>query len=935
MLPAMSAGGPFVLTAQGSSGGPQTVHDVLVGDVFLCSGQSNMELPVGRAGDTDSEIRDSRNDTIRMITVEHASSAAPQTDFASPVAWQSATPETVPAWSAACFFFARELQKTVRVPLGLVHASWGGSNIRPWMSAAALHANGGYESALGLLTLHATDPVAAQSQFGREWEQWWRGKTGDRVGAEPWSAGKGAAPGWRPAPAKLGDWRTWGVAELKDFTGLVWYRTHITLSAVEAKAANRLDLGAINQVDQTWINGRIVGNTFGYGTDRTYNIAPGLLHAGDNVLVINVLCNYGGGGLLEGGARRAVQLTDGRSIPLDGPWEYRIAPSAIGYPPRAPWESVGGLTSLYNAMIAPLGHYALRGALWYQGESNTGEAESYPALLAGLMADWRHQFGAALPFLIVQLPNYGKLSAAPEESGWAELREAQRQTVAKDPHAGLTVTIDIGDAHNLHPTNKQDVGRRLALAARHVIYGESIAPSGPVALSAVRADGRVVVGFGDVENHLVTYSHDTPIGFELCGDGPGTCQFAEARLEGTRVVLGSRNGAPVSRVRYCWADSPICTLFDASGLPAGPFEMRISGGADAGAAGSAVAGSAAADVSQAAGVSPLAQTTATQDSAAFDPDGTAHVTRVVPEPMLISPEARKWLDSTTRNQHGPQTLEQRRAATDEWRARDSAEALKQYPVTIKETTIAGVRADLITPLLIPPENQHRVLINLHGGGFNSDSGSRIEGDPIANLAKIQVVSVYYRLAPEHPFPAALDDVVAVYKELLKTYKPRSIGIFGTSAGGILTCEVAVKLKQLGLPLPGAMAVLSALGDFSRVSDSRQLFTLDGFPGTLQPTDPGHLPDDAYVGKTDRRDPVLSPVFADLKGMPPALFVSGTRDMLLGDTSTLHRAMLHAGVDSRLVVFDALPHAFWYHFEFPETREALQLTADFLAEKVAR
>jgi monoterpene epsilon-lactone hydrolase len=335
------------------------------------------------------------------------------------------------------------------------------------------------------------------------------------------------------------------------------------------------------------------------------------------------------------------------------------------------------------------------------------------------------------------------------------------------------------------------------------------------------------------------------------------------------------------------------------------------------------------------GFGASAQTPGTRDSATFDADGTAHITRVVPEPALVSPEARKWLDSVTHHQHGPQTLEQRRAATDEWRARDSAEALKQYPVAIKETTLAGVRVDSITPLQIPDENLHRVLINLHGGGFNSDSGSRIEGDPIANLAKIRVVSVYYRLAPEHPFPAPVDDVVAVYKELLKTYKPQSIGIFGTSAGGILTCEVAVKLKQLGLPLPGAMAVLSALGDFSRVSDSRQLFTLDGFPGSLQPTDPGHLPDDAYVGKTDRRDPVLSPVFADLRGMPPTLFVSGTRDLLLGDTSTLHRAMLHAGVDARLVVFEALPHAFWYHFEFPETREALQLTADFLAEKVAQ
>jgi sialate O-acetylesterase len=595
-LPAMSAGGPFVLGARSSAGVQQAARDVLVGDVFLCSGQSNMELPVRRAGDTDSEIRDSRNDTIRMLNVEHASSLTPQTAFAGPVAWQSAAPETVPAWSAACFFFARELQKTVHVPIGLVNASWGGSNIRPWMSAAALHANGGYESALGLLALGEKDPAAAQRQLGRQWEEWWRGKTGERVGEEPWSVGgrfasttqarsqAKVAPAsdsqiWQVAPAALGDWRYWGVAELKEFAGLVWYRTHITLSAAEAQAASRLDLGAINQVDETWINGHVIGNTFGYGSDRSYNITPGVLHAGDNVLVINVLSNYGGGGLLQGGAQRALQLADGKSIPLDGPWQYRIAPSSVGYPPRAPWESVGGLTTLYNAMIAPLGRYSFRGALWYQGESNTGEADTYQALLTGLMADWRQQFGAELPFLVVQLPNYGKLPSKPEESGWAELREAQRQAVAKDSHAGLVVTIDIGDAHNLHPTNKQDVGRRLARAARHVIYGESIAPSGPVARSATWGNGHIVVDFGDVERTLVTYSHDSPIGFELCADAPQSCRFAQARIEGTKVALEIPSDAAATRVRYCWADSPICTLFDAAGLPAGPFELGVSANA--------------------------------------------------------------------------------------------------------------------------------------------------------------------------------------------------------------------------------------------------------------------------------------------------------------------------------------------------------------------
>ena len=187
------------------------------------------------------------------------------------------------------------------------------------------------------------------------------------------------------------------------------------------------------------------------------------------------------------------------------------------------------------------------------------------------------------------------------------------------------------------------------------------------------------------------------------------------------------------------------------------------------------------------------------------------------------------------------------------------------PSMLKETTTAGVRTDIITPLTMPEANRNRVLINLHGGGFNSDSGSLIEGIPIANLAKIKVVSVYYRLAPENPFPAAVDDVVAVYKELLKTYKPDSIGIFGTSAGAILTAEVAVRLKQLGLPLPAALGIFSGLGDFSRLGDSRQLFTLNGFPGEMQPIDPNHLPDDQYVGKTDRKDPVLSPLFADLHG----------------------------------------------------------------------
>jgi acetyl esterase/lipase len=324
-----------------------------------------------------------------------------------------------------------------------------------------------------------------------------------------------------------------------------------------------------------------------------------------------------------------------------------------------------------------------------------------------------------------------------------------------------------------------------------------------------------------------------------------------------------------------------------------------------------------------------------KDSASFDADNTAHITRVVPMPSTISPEAQKWLASLTSTTPGPESLAERRARTDAWRAQDSAEARKIYRVNVEEATIGGVRTDIITPLATPEANRNRVLINLHGGGFNSDSGSLIEGVPIANLAKTKVVSVYYRLAPENPFPAAVDDVVAVYKELLKTYKPKSIGIFGTSAGAILTCEVTVQLKQLGLPLPAALGIFSSLADFSRPGDSRQLFTLNGFPGEMQPVDTSHLPDDQYVGKTDRKDPVLSPLFADLHGMPPSLLVTSTRDLLLSDTAIFHRALIRAGNSAQLVVFEALPHAFWYHFQLPETKETLELMAKFFDERVGR
>jgi monoterpene epsilon-lactone hydrolase len=315
------------------------------------------------------------------------------------------------------------------------------------------------------------------------------------------------------------------------------------------------------------------------------------------------------------------------------------------------------------------------------------------------------------------------------------------------------------------------------------------------------------------------------------------------------------------------------------------------------------------------------------DSSKIAPDGTAYVTRVVPVPSTITPEAQKVLGRVESDAAVPQTLEQRRTATDKWQAGAGDESKKLYPVNIGAETIAGVPVRVVTPLSVAPEKRDRVLINLHGGGFNSDSGSLTESIPIASLSEIKVIAVLYRLAPEHPFPAGLDDAVAVYKELLKTYKPSHIGIYGTSAGAILTAEVTVKLKQLGLPLPGATGIFSGMGDFSQVGDSVALYALNGFSGHLDPPK-ANSHNNEYTGPTDLRDPVLSPLYADLTGFPPTIFVTSGRDLLLSGTTILHRAYLRAGVDARLVVFEALPHAFWNNPTLPESKEADQIMAGF-------
>jgi sialate O-acetylesterase len=272
---------------------------------------------------------------------------------------------------------------------------------------------------------------------------------------------------------------------------------------------------------------------------------------------------------------RAIRFADGSSVVLDKPWSYRLPPANAAFPLRAPWEATAGLGVIHNGMIAPLSNLSLRGVAWYQGESNTDESDKYQALLTRFFADWREQFGANTPFFVVQLAGYGPASSRPTESGSADLREGQRLAVNADSNAALAIAVDLGERTDIHPANKQEVARRLARGARHLLYKDAAPPSGPVPVSASREGNGISVEFKDITGKLVAYSAARPIGFETCGATAGSCEYAEATLQGQGVLLKSANAGSATRVRYCWADSPVCTLYDEAPLPAGPFQIEV------------------------------------------------------------------------------------------------------------------------------------------------------------------------------------------------------------------------------------------------------------------------------------------------------------------------------------------------------------------------
>jgi sialate O-acetylesterase len=570
-LPAMAASTTSQsLTATGRDGVADRMDDLLIGDVWLCSGQSNMEYPTKAALGGEGLVRGSANDRIRLLDVAHHVALSPDEPLANRPVWAAAAPATVADFSAACYLMVKDLAAKANVPIGAIDSSWGGTKILPWVAATDARKLPGLAADADLLALYARDHAAGLRAFGDRWGQWWRKASGDASGQEPWNAPDRLS--WTAVP-KFGPWEEWGVPALADYNGLVWFRQGFDLPGAPT-GDGTIELAGIDELDTVWINGVPVGATFGWGDWRRYTVPRAALKAGRNEIVVALGDTYGPGGMF--GPADSIRFTPaGRApIPLGTGWRYSVYKRDDQRYPRAPWESHAGLGTLYNGMIAPLGPIGLKGVAWYQGESDVG-LTSYGDRLGALMTGWRRQFGdPTLPFLIVQLADFGAPPVKIGESGWAALREAQRLAVLRDEHAALATAIDIGVRNDIHPADKNELAKRLVFAQQHLAAGDRAAASGPMIASATRAGGGVVLRFNGVQGALHAWSAAAPIGFELCD--ARACRYAEATVTGTEVRLAGAQPGDI-RVRYAWADAPVVNLYDEAPHPVVPFEAAISG----------------------------------------------------------------------------------------------------------------------------------------------------------------------------------------------------------------------------------------------------------------------------------------------------------------------------------------------------------------------
>jgi len=564
VLPAMSAGGPHTMTIA-SAGRTITVSDILVGDVWVASGQSNMEWTVENTKNAAQEISAANDTRIRQFKVPTSWAEAPSKDLAGGT-WTIAGPQHVGGFTAVGYFFARDLRKSVDVPIGILHTSWGGSRIEPWMSRSALAMTDAQWSAV--------------MQKERDYDRTIRATLGARLGALPAidSGLVGGQARWADPALDDNGWRSivapklWEQQGYDGMDGVAWYRTSFTLTEQEAARGARLSLGTIDDNDISWVNGVEVGRTSGYDKPRTYDVPASALRAGRNVVAVRVEDGGGGGGFYGDSGAVYVDVS-GTKRTLAGDWKFKVGVVTIA----ADGQHINKIpTVLYNKMIHPLLPYPIKGALWYQGESNAdglADAIAYRPLFAKLITSWRKEWGVGdFPFLWVQLANFMAPDAEPPaQSAWATLRETQTAALAL-PKTAQAVIIDIGEEKDIHPRNKQDVGARLALAARKVAYGQSLVASGPMHSGHTIRGNEVTVRFTNVGGGLIARGSSNRVGGFAIAGADHKFVWADARIEGDHVVVSSPSVTSPVAVRYAWGNNPTtANLYNREGLPANPF----------------------------------------------------------------------------------------------------------------------------------------------------------------------------------------------------------------------------------------------------------------------------------------------------------------------------------------------------------------------------
>ena len=574
------AGGPHEMTIAAKNA--IVLKNVLVGEVWVGSGQSNMEWPLQNAAYGADEVARANHPEIHLFTVTKATALEPRDDVQG--RWVVCTPENAATFSAVAYFFGRELNEKLSVPVGLIHSSWGGTPAEAWTSRAALAALPELRpmaDALGRAANNLPEARRAYEAAQAKWEQ-------EHFLQDP--GNRGLDLGYARADFDEQGWQGmrlpqfWETAGLQ-IDGAVWFRKTVDLPASWEGKELTLALGPVDDFDVTYFNGTKVGATGSetpnfYMVPRKYKVPGALVHAGRNVIAVRVFDHYGQGGFGGGASDMTLSATGAQPISLAGDWLYKvemsveplkvdfstqpIAPPGLGNP-NTP-------TVLYNAMLAPLVPYTIRGAIWYQGESNADRARGYRTLFPTMIRDWRAAWGEGnFPFLFVQLANFQARKTEPGESNWAELREAQTMTLG-EPATGMAVIIDIGEAGDIHPRNKQDVGHRLALWALAKTYGQHVEYSGPLFESMTIEGHKARIRFMHADG-LRTSDGGAVQGFAIAG-ADGKFVWADAKIDGKEVIVWSDAVSQPVAVRYGWADNPAVNLVNGAGLPASPFRKE-------------------------------------------------------------------------------------------------------------------------------------------------------------------------------------------------------------------------------------------------------------------------------------------------------------------------------------------------------------------------